>query len=42
MFGANVALPADATPASPISFAIAVNGEPIQTSAMISTPTAVS
>lgn len=42
MFGANVALPADATTASPISFAIAVNGEPIQTSAMISTPTAVS
>ena len=42
MFGANVALPADVTPVSPISFSIAINGEPIPTSAMISTPTAVS
>lgn len=40
MFGANVALPADVTPVSPISFSIAINGEPIPTSAMISTPAA--
>lgn len=36
-FGANVALPADATVA-PISLAIAVNGEALVTSTMISTP----
>lgn len=39
-FGANVALPADATVA-PISFAIAINGEPLVTSTMISTPSVV-
>lgn len=38
LFGANVALPEDTTPITPISFAIAINGEPIQTSAMVSTP----
>lgn len=38
LFGANVALPADTTPITPVSFAIAINGEPIQTSAMVSTP----
>ena len=41
MIGANVALPTDTTPITPISFAIAINGEPIQTSAMVSTPAAV-
>lgn len=40
-FGGNVALPADATVA-PISLAIAINGEPLVTSTMISTPGAVS
>ena len=39
-FGANVALPADADVA-PISLAIAINGEPVGTSSMISTPGAV-
>lgn len=39
-FGANVGLPADATVA-PISLAIAINGEPLVTSTIISTPTAV-
>lgn len=39
-FGANVALPADAEVA-PISLAIAINGEPVQTALMISTPAAV-
>ena len=42
MFGANVALPANVTPVVPITFSIAINGEPIPTSSMISTPTAVS
>lgn len=42
MFGANVALPAGVSPVSPIYFDIAINGEPIPTSAMISTPAAVS
>ena len=41
MIGANVALPTGTTPITPISFAIAINGEPIQTSAMVSTPAAV-
>lgn len=41
-FGANVALPADATPVYPVSLAIAINGEPVSTTAMISTPAAVS
>lgn len=40
-FGANVALPADATATDPISLAIAINGEPLVTSTMISTPGAV-
>lgn len=39
-FGANIALPADAT-VGPISLAIAVNGEPLGTTTMISTPAAV-
>lgn len=39
-FGANVALPADATVA-PISLAIAVNGEPVSSTIMLSTPAAV-
>ena len=40
-FSGNVALPADAEATSPIVYAIAVNGEPIGTSTMISTPGAV-
>lgn len=39
-FGGNIALPADGT-VGPISLAIAVNGEPVATTTMISTPTAV-
>ena len=39
-FGANVALPTDATVA-PISLALAINGEPLVTSTMLSTPGAV-
>ena len=39
-FGANVALPADAT-VEPITFAIAVNGEAIGPATMIVTPAAV-
>ena len=39
-FGANVALPADAT-VVPILLALAVNGEPVATTTMISTPAAV-
>lgn len=39
-FGANIGLPADGTVA-PISLAIAINGEPLVTSTMISTPAAV-
>jgi len=39
-FGANIAVPADET-VGPISLAIAVNGEPVLTSSMISTPAAV-
>lgn len=39
-FGANVALPADAT-VTPISLALAINGEPLVTSTMLSTPGAV-
>lgn len=41
-FGGNVALPADTTPVVPINLTIAVNGEGVQTSAMISTPAAAS
>lgn len=40
-FNGNVAIPADGTATDPISLAIAVNGEPIGTSTMISTPGAV-
>lgn len=40
-FGANIALPADGT-AGAISLALAINGEPVSTSQMIVTPTAVS
>ena len=40
-FGANIALPAEATVA-PIMLALAINGEPVGPSTMISTPTAVS
>lgn len=37
-FGGNVALPADTTPVTPISLAIALNGEPVVETTMISTP----
>lgn len=40
-FGANVAVPAEET-VGPISLAISINSEPVATSSMISTPTAVS
>lgn len=40
-FGANIAVPADGT-AGPISVALAIDGEPINTATMIFTPTAVS
>ena len=39
-FGANIAIPTGET-VGPISLAIAINGEPVLTSNMISTPTAV-
>ena len=39
-FGANVALPADAT-VEPITLAIAINGEPVTVTSMIVTPAAV-
>jgi hypothetical protein len=39
-FGGNIALPADGT-VGPISLAIAINGEPVASTLMISTPTAV-
>lgn len=39
-FGGNVAIPTGGT-AGPVSIAIAVNGEPVQTSTMIVTPAAV-
>ena len=39
-FGANIAVPTGET-VGPISLAIAINGEPVLTSNMISTPTAV-
>lgn len=37
-FGCNVALPADTTPITPISLAIALNGEPVAETTMISSP----
>lgn len=40
-FGANVALPTGTSPVAPILMALAINGEPVQTSTMISTPTVV-
>lgn len=40
-FGANIAVPADGT-AGPISVALAIDGEPINTTTMIFTPVAVS
>lgn len=39
-FGANVAVPTDET-VGPVTLAIAINGEPVVTSSMISTPAAV-
>ena len=39
-FGANVAVPTDET-VGPVVLAIAINGEPVVTSSMISTPAAV-
>ena len=39
-FGGNIAIPTGGT-VGPISFAIAVNGEPVATTTMISTPAAV-
>lgn len=39
MFGANIAIPEGGTVA-PISLAIAINGEPVQSSTMIETPAA--
>lgn len=39
-FGANIAVPTGQT-VGPISLAIAINGEPVATSSMISTPAAV-
>ena len=40
-FGANVALPTGGTATEPISLAIAINGEPLNSAIMISTPAAV-
>lgn len=40
-FGANVGLPADGVPAEPITLAIAINGEQVPSTTMISTPAAV-
>lgn len=37
-YGANIAIPADGTATSPISLAIAIDGEPIPTSSAIETP----
>lgn len=39
-FGGNIAIPTGGT-VGPISFAIAINGEPVATTTMISTPAAV-
>lgn len=41
-FGANIAIPADGVAASPISLAIAVDGEPLGSATMIETPAVVS
>ena len=40
LFGGNIAVPTGGTPGA-ISLAVAINGEPIETTTMISTPTAV-
>lgn len=40
-FNGNVALPAEATAIAPISVALAIDGEPVQTSRAIYTPAAV-
>lgn len=40
-FGANIAVPTGGTATDGVSLAIAVDGEPLQTAAMISTPSAV-
>lgn len=40
-FGANIAIPADGTASTPISLAIAIDGEPVPTSSVIVTPTVV-
>lgn len=39
-FGANVALPEDTTPVVPLNLALAISGEAIPSSSMISTPAA--
>lgn len=39
-FGGNIAIPADGT-VEPISVALAINGEPVATTTMITTPAAV-
>ena len=39
-FGGNVAIPTGGT-VGPVTFALAINGEPVATTTMISTPTAV-
>ena len=39
-FGGNIAIPADGT-VEPISLAIAIDGEPVATTTMIETPTAI-
>lgn len=39
-FGANIALPEGTTPVAPVTLALAINGEPIPSSSMISTPAA--
>ena len=40
LFGGNIAVPTGGTPGA-ISLAVAINGEPVETTTMISTPTAV-
>lgn len=39
-FGANVAIPQNGTASTPLSFSLAIDGEPIPTSSMIVTPAA--
>lgn len=39
-FGANIAIPTGGTASTPLSLSIAIDGEPIPTSAMIATPAA--